>query len=747
VSAFQDVRIVDFSQGVAGPMASMLLGDFEADVVKVEPPAGVRLGSHPGYQAWNRNKTVVTLDLETPGGLAVARELIANADVALFDFSSDVLERLELDPARLLAAHPDLIVVWMPPYGISGRWTGLEPHHSLLTALSGDALRQGAVGDAPVHMVIPYLWYGQAVIGAAAIGAALYERSQSGLGQVVTVSGLHGSAVMSLQMRVVQEPQLPRTDPQGAAPNYRLYQCADGHWLFLGTLFAGFFDVAMRVLGLTLSFDDLVEDLQGSRDAIAAVVRSRSREAWLAALQGAGVPCAPVETREAWFASKAVAQSGLKVTLDHPELGPITFPGAPVKLSQSPGSVRALPRRSAGPHWRARALQRAGRRGGGGRGPLEGVRVLDLGAVVAGAHAGGILANFGADVIKVEPITGDPFRSDGALFLAYNRGKRGLGMDLKMAEGVALFHDLVRGSDVVLDNYRHGVRSKLGIDYAALSAVNPRIVSCSISGYGTTGDRATLPGFDPLLQAESGMMAAQGGDGAPVFHTVPINDAGTAAMAAFGIIAALNARERTGVGQEVLTSLLAQSLMFQLGELATFEARAPNRSGGRDCLGVLALDRFYACMDGWIALVCETPREASALAGVLGLSLEPGDAAAALLEPPDGALAARIAAAFADRPRDQVLEAMLGAGVCAAPARNGDDVVADAFQVNAPFEAWRHPRIGAVFSARAYADFSRTPGGFRHPTPDLWEHTQAVLDELGLAPDQIDRLVASGAVF
>ncbi len=123
--------------------------------------------------------------------------------------------------------------------------------------------------------------------------------------------------------------------------------------------------------------------------------------------------------------------------------------------------------------------------------------MLDLGAVVAGAHAGGILANFGADVIKVEPVTGDPFRSDGALFLAYNRGKRGLGLDLKMPEGVALFHDLVRRSDVVLDNYRHGVRKKLGIDYAALSAINPRIISCSINAYGDKGDRAALPGFDP----------------------------------------------------------------------------------------------------------------------------------------------------------------------------------------------------------------------------------------------------------
>ena len=743
MSAFQDVRIVDFSQGVAGPMATMLLGDFDAEVVKVEPPEGDRLGGHPGYQAWNRNKTVVTLDLETPDGLASARDLIAKADVALFDAPTEVLERLGLDPATLLASHPGLIVAWMPPYGVSGPPAGPEPHHSLLTALSGDAFRQGAVGEAPVHMVIPYLWYGQAVVGAGAIGAALYERSQSGLGQAVTVSGLHGAAVMSLQMRVMQEAPLPRTDPQGAAPNYRLYQCADGQWLFLGTLFEGFFDIAMAVLGLTVSFEDLVDDPEGSREAIAEVVRTRPRAEWLADLQGAGVPCAPVETRETWFAGKAVVQSGLKVTLDHPTLGQVTRPGAPVKLSETPGSVRALPKVAPAPQWRSRD-RRPGQGRGGVRGPLDGVRVLDLGAVVAGAHAGGILANFGADVIKVEPVTGDPFRSDGALFLAYNRGKRGLGLDLKMAEGVALFHDLVRGSDVVLDNYRAGVRKKLGVDYAALRAINSRIISCSINAYGDLGERAALPGFDPLLQAESGMMAAQGGGDAPVFHTVPVNDAGTAAMAAFGIIAALNARERTGLGQEVLSSLLAQSLMFQMGELVSFEGRPANLAGGRDYLGAGALHRFYACADGWLAVVCETPGQASALAGVLGLEI--GDAGAALLEPADGALAARIAAAFAGRGRDEAVAMLIGAGVSAAPARNADDLAADArLAAHATLEAWEHPRLGEVIGARAYADFSRTPGGFRRPTPELWEHTREVLDEL--CADQADAVVESGAVF
>jgi crotonobetainyl-CoA:carnitine CoA-transferase CaiB-like acyl-CoA transferase len=747
VSAFRDLRILDFSQGMAGPMACMLMADFEAEVVKVEPPQGDRLKAHPGYVAWNRNKSIITLDIETAAGRTRARELIAQADVAVFDHAPGVLERLELDPTQLSAAHPGLVSVWMPPYGVRGRWSGLAPHHSLLTALSGDAFRQGACGDQPIHLVLPLLWYGQAVAGAAAIGAGLFERSQSGLGQAVTVSGLHGVAVMSLLMRMPGEPPQPRTHPQGSIPNYRLYQCADGNWLFLGTLFEGFFETAMQAMGLNVAWQELEASPDWVHEAIAEAFRTRSRQSWIEHLKAAGVPCAPVETRETWFASTTVTQSGLKVSFDHPERGKVSFPGAPVKLSQTPGSVRALATSSAtGPSWPAREQPKVTGDLRDGSGPLQGVRVLDLGAVVAGAHAGGILANLGANVIKIEPTSGDPFRSDGALFLAYNRGKRGLGLDLKQPKGVALFYDLARQADVVLDNFRHGVRLRLGIDYASLKSINPRIISCSINAYGDTGDRAAAPGFDPLLQAESGMMAAQGGSDEPIYYTVPVNDAGTAAMAAFGVIAALNARERTGEGQEVLSSLMAQSLVFQLGEMVTYDGRPPSAIGGRDCIGVRALERFYACADGWLALVCETPAQASALAQALGVGI--GDPDEALAAPCHGDLSMSIAEAFADRSRDSAVDALYSAGVAAAPARGWSELFdAEDLRGNGPTQSWRHPRVGQVISSRTYADFSRTPAGFRHVTPDLGQHTRALLNEFGVPPDRIADLFGAGAVF
>jgi crotonobetainyl-CoA:carnitine CoA-transferase CaiB-like acyl-CoA transferase len=744
LSAYRGVRIADFSQGVAGPMAAMLLGDFEAEVVKVEPPGGERGRDHPGYHAFNRNKQVLTLDLATPRGLAAARELIAGADVALFSDPPGHLEALGLDAASLTAAHPGLVHAWMPPYGVRGEWSRLPPCHSLLTALSGVAFRQGAYGDQPVHLVMPVIWYGQGVLGASAIGAALLERGRSGKGQAVVVSGLNALSEVSGPVRVLEAPPLPRGQPLGASPSYRLYRCGDGQWFFLGTLFANFYLKAFEAIGIADRWEELAVDPLRARDVLEAVFASRPRGEWLQVLQGHGVPCAPVGSREAWFAGEAVAQGGLRQVFAHPTLGEVAIPAPPARLCGTPGSIRGLARPIAtAPAWTPRPPPRPNGEGEAAS-PLEGVRVLDLGTVIAGAHAGGVLANLGADVIKIEPAEGDPFRSDGGGFMAYNRGKRGLGLDLKQPAARELFYDLVRQADVVLDNYRFGVRARLGIDYATLRGVNPRIISCSINAYGDQGPRATLPGFDPLLQAEGGMQAAQGGDDEPILHTIPVNDVATAAVVSMAVVAALNARERTGEGQEILTSLMAQSLTFQLAEVVAYEGRAPNDLGGRDYLGPRALHRFYACDDGWLALACETREAAEALGQVLGVELGPDPLAA----PRAGALAGAIAAALAHRARDEAVQDLLAAGVAAAPALRAAEPLESAWLwENGTLERWRHPRLGDIVGVRSYADFSRTPAGFQHPTPDLGEHSNALLAEFGVSPERIAALMAAGAVF
>ena len=181
MSAYQGIKVLDCTQGLAGPMAAMLLADFGAEVLKVEPPGGDRLAAKPGYQMWNRGKARTSLDVDTPAGRAQLETLVAGADVAIFDHSPRRMAALDL--ADVADRYPRLISLWMPPYGTTGDWSELEAHHGALMALTGGAWRQSSYEYQPVYLVAPFLHYAQANMAAGAAGAALYERGRSGHGQ------------------------------------------------------------------------------------------------------------------------------------------------------------------------------------------------------------------------------------------------------------------------------------------------------------------------------------------------------------------------------------------------------------------------------------------------------------------------------------------------------------------------------------------------------------------------------------
>lgn len=203
MTAFSGIRIIDFSQGIAGPMATMLLGDLGAEVIKVEPPGGDRMKDHPGYLCWNRNKQVVTLDLHTFAGLSAARSLLATADMAVFDWHPGELERSGLDAVTVRAANPALLHAWFPPYSPHGRWSQLPPDEALLSAVSGVSWLQMSYEDRPTYLISPQVQYGQAMIGAGVLASALVERAKSGEGQAITVSGLHGVSAVERDRKSV----------------------------------------------------------------------------------------------------------------------------------------------------------------------------------------------------------------------------------------------------------------------------------------------------------------------------------------------------------------------------------------------------------------------------------------------------------------------------------------------------------------------------------------------------------------
>src|SRR5215470_5800393 len=261
-------------------------------------------------------------------------------------------------------------------------------------------------------------------------------------------------------------------------------------------------------------------------------------------------------------------------------------------------------------------------------GALAGLRVIDLTQVMAGPFCTMLLADLGADVIKIEPPQGDSTRTmpgavgtDSPSFNAVNRGKRSVVINLKTREGVDAVRSLARGADIFVENYRPGVMESLGLDYASLSTLNPRLIYASISGYGQTGPQRSKGGFDLVAQGVSGIMSVTGEPGgAPVKSGIPLTDLGAALFATVGILAALEHRHQTGVGQHVDTSLLDAGVGLSVWEATQyFSGRGiPERLGSAHRMS--APYQAFRCADGFITIGGANDRSFRRICDVLGHS-------------------------------------------------------------------------------------------------------------------------------
>jgi crotonobetainyl-CoA:carnitine CoA-transferase CaiB-like acyl-CoA transferase len=478
-------------------------------------------------------------------------------------------------------------------------------------------------------------------------------------------------------------------------------------------------------------------------------------------LEDADVPRAPVLTREEWARDPQVQHNKSMIEIEDPVLGPTKQMGVPVSLRHSPGAVRG-PAPLLGEHDErfdeiaARVPGRiAGKDATVRRYPLEGIVVLDLGGFIAGASASMMLADLGANVIKIESPDGDGWRSSGLAFLGSNRSKRGVCIDLKRPEGRDLFLDMAERADVVLDNLRAGVMDRLGIGWEALSARNPRIVHCSVTGYGGSGPYAHLPGFDPMIQARGGFMHAQGEPGGePVYLQLPTCDYGTALSAAYGMILALIARERTGRGDRVETSLADSAFTMQAGEFLFYEGKQPGPPGGRDLAGRHALYRVYEATDGYVMLACSTDEHAVALVHALGVTPAgttdntTTDNRGLLEQPLHGALSDAVGAKLRECSIAHWLSVLLPLGVPIAPCVTVEQLFDDEHtHANDLWWSAEHPRWGHVQQTGEVIHWDAMSMHLQRRAPVLGEHTLECLRELGVADARIDALLADNIVM
>ena len=357
------------------------------------------------------------------------------------------------------------------------------------------------------------------------------------------------------------------------------------------------------------------------------VLAGRASDEWIQRFRAVRVPCALVQTRVEWMNGPVVADNGARITVPHPDLGEIVMPNVPVDFSLTPGRVRGLAVTVEPGHvpWADQVHNDHNDREDRAL-PLAGLRVLDVSSFLAGPMAGTVLADFGADVIRVEPPSGDGYRNYPLSFLAVNQRKRGIVLDLADPASKQIVHALLARADVLVENMRPAARARL--DVADTAGRHPRLVHCSVSAFGDAGRWADLPGFDPLLQSLSGMARAQGGAGDPVVGSAGVNDTATGALSALGILAALYWRERTGVGQRVRSSLAVSATFVQAAEYTTWDGAPAPLHGGELFRGPSDGHRYYECADGWIAVAARDDQARAAMLGALGVADFPAAASA-----------------------------------------------------------------------------------------------------------------------
>jgi crotonobetainyl-CoA:carnitine CoA-transferase CaiB-like acyl-CoA transferase len=393
-------------------------------------------------------------------------------------------------------------------------------------------------------------------------------------------------------------------------------------------------------------------------------------------------------------------------------------------------------------------------------GPLQGTKVIELAQIMAGPTCGMLLADMGADVIKVEKLPGgDDTRSysepaihgESAAFMMLNRNKRGMAVNLKAPGGLEVVKRLLADADVVTENYRKGTLEKLGLGYEVLEKLNPRLVYCAISGYGRTGPYADKGGFDLIAQGFAGLMSITGEPGGPpVKSGTSIADINAGIFAALGIVSALLARARTGRGQMVETSLMEAAIQQTYWQSAIFFASGVNPGPSGSAHILTAPYQAFPTADGWINVGGANQSNWERIVKVIErpeLAADPrfrtnGDRMKNL-----AALTPLIAARLKSRPSADWIAAFEAAGVPVGPVNRIGDMLADP-QVAAREMVIEvdHPVAGRVKALGMPIKFGETPGDMSRAAPTLGQHTDEILASLGYGAAEIARLRSDGAV-
>jgi crotonobetainyl-CoA:carnitine CoA-transferase CaiB-like acyl-CoA transferase len=780
--ALDGLTVLDLSTGPAAALATMLLSDHGARVVRLIAPGAPHL-REGGFVVWDRGKLSASLDLDaalaaidatrvpalgTPAAEYV--RLVGGADVLVEDFApSSSRQRLVAWP-RLQRMNPRLVACSMTAYGKRGPWKDEPPIEDLVLARTGLLSGMPGFRSAPVHVVHPLASVGAALLSANGIAAALLARETTGRGRLVETSLMAGALLFQTKVTGERlERPVFQTHPSGSAPFYSVYRCADGQWVQLGCVHVGFITTAAKLLGIC----DLIaeprfkigkggaarEDDDFLRATLTGILQSKPYAEWAAAFEAADVPFAPARVVEDGLSDPQVLHNGMVTTLEDPAVGPVMQMGVPIRLSRTPGRV-AGPRCAAvcaakdvpvsgRPEVRVHpALPAQPAAEPADLPPLAGVRILEVTNLIAGPTAGRILADLGADVIKLEPPGGDMSRPIArAYFYAVNFNKRSVCIDTATEAGRQIVQRIAASADALIANLRPHATERMGIG----PAVNPRLIETHMTGYGWTGPYAKRPGIDPLAQALMGLSRAQGGDGNPPVFAAQLapTDYTNGAMGALGTILALLVRARAGIVQRVDSDLLSGGIVLSSAWFTRYHGKPERPLADKEQYGLGPFHRLYRLRDGWIYVVAETDAARRAVCASFGapvpepsaLRPDPGQ------HPNQTPFAVTLAARLAER---SVAEALAGLRAAGAPATEAPAPNSEVFldhphtAANDMVVVREHAKAGTMRLAWQLVTFANAHPSAGLPTPLLGEHTTEVLREVGCSEAEIQSLQAAG---
>ena len=799
------IRILDFTSGMAGSVAAMVMSDFGAEVIKIEPPEGDPYRAAPSSLLWNRGKKSAVVDLSDADGRRRAKALARSADVVVETFAPGDAEKMGVDYESLSAENPGLIYVSITGFGERGEYARYPAYEPVVSAKCGRYMAFAGQNDreGPNYGAVQVASHAAAMAAVRGAVAALAVRDRTGRGQRVETSILRAVTYYDLMQWLVWQMMIkfPEDfdDPTVIASRptpiqYLPVRSKDGRWLQLANLMERLFIAEIHAIGLGDMLaeprfanaphldDDAREEM---RERILERMEERSLDEWMdlfVNVEG-DVAAEPFMTSTEALDHPQMAAIGLVRSVEDPAVGMMRQLGPLFHLDTAPPAIQghapALGQHTdeifselaaRPPQARAAASDR---RAPFPKTPLEGVAVLDLSTVIAGPLAGSLLAEMGARVIRIETLAGDWMRNayNG---LATNRtmaGTEGLSINLKTADGREALNRLLPKTDVVLHNMRPGAPERVGIGIEQVRALSPNAVYVYIGGYGSTGPYSHRPAMHPIGGAVGGGVMAQIGRGGLPPQDAKLSmdelravsrrlgranevnpDPNTSMVAATAAVMALYARQRFGGPQYAETTMIAANAYVNADDFFDYEGKPPRPIQDADGNGIHALQRLYQTANGWAFLMCPFEDEWRRLCNAIGradLLDNPKFANANTRLANDDDLASELAAVFAQKPAAEWERLLTAVGVGCVQAEDRGmyhffDEDPHARRNGLTVEV-SHPRFGDFWRYAPILEFSDMASE-AGPGITRGQHTVPILQELGYDERQIHEMRASGAL-